>query len=239
MSSSGGLAGRRVLVTGGSRGIGLATARVLAEAGAELLLVARDGERLRNSAQLCGGRYFAADVSSEREVEKLAAAVRTDWGGAPDVIVNSAGAFALAALSETTLESFDQHIAVNLRAVFLLIRSWLPEMLQRGSGHIVTIGSIAGRKAFPANGAYSASKFGVRGLHEVLDVELRGTGVRATLIEPAATATELWAPIDRAIHTDLPPAEAMLEPGAVAQAVLYAVTQPWEVAVPVVGVERS
>jgi NADP-dependent 3-hydroxy acid dehydrogenase YdfG len=203
------------------------------------MIVAREKARLLAAAGLAGTRCYAADVSSVADVEKLAAEVRAVWGGAPDVIVNSAGAFELAPLRETTLESFDRHIAGNLRAVFLQIRSWLAEMLQRGSGHFVTIGSIAGRKAFPANGAYAASKFGVRGLHEVLNVELRGTGVRATLIEAAATDTALWEPIDRNKHPDLPPAAALLDPQAVAQAVLYAVTQPPDVAVPVVGVERS
>ena len=211
----------------------------MSAAGAELMLVARDERRLRAAAESCGARYHAADVSDPIAVTDLVAMVRTTWRGAPDIVVNSAGAFALAPLAQMQLEDFDRQVAVNLRAVFLQVRAWLGEMLERGSGHIVTIGSVAGRKAFPANGAYSASKFGVRGLHEVLDLELRGTGVRATLIEPAATDTELWAGIDRSQHPDLPPASAMLSAEAVAQAVLYAVTQPPEVAVPVVGVERS
>ena len=86
-------------------------------------------------------------------------------------------------------------------------------MLARGSGHVVTLGSIAGRHAFPHNGAYSALKFGVRGLHEVLDVELRGTGVRSTLVEPAATDTPIWDTIDFTLHPGLPPREAMLAAG--------------------------
>jgi NADP-dependent 3-hydroxy acid dehydrogenase YdfG len=232
------LADRRVLVTGGSSGIGLATARLLGSAGADVMIVARKKARLAASG-FASARCLAADVSSETDVERLVEAVRGVWSGAPDVVVNSAGTFELAPLRETTLESFDHHLAVNLRGVFLQIRSWLAEMLERRSGHFVTIGSVAGRTAFPANGAYAASKFGVRGLHEVLDVELRGTGVRATLIEAAATDTALWSPIDRNKDPDLPGVAAMLQPQAVAQAVLYAVTQPPEVAVPVVGVERS
>jgi NADP-dependent 3-hydroxy acid dehydrogenase YdfG len=211
----------------------------MAAHGAELMLVARAEQRLRAAAESCGARYHAADASDPAEMTALESMVRTTWQGAPDIVVNSAGAFALAPLAELRLEDFDRQIAVNLRAVFLQVRAWLAGMLERGSGHIVTIGSVAGRKAFPANGAYSASKFGVRGLHEVLDLELRGTGVRATLIEPAATDTELWSAIDRTQHQDLPPASAMLSAEAVAQAVLYAVTQPPEVAVPRVGVERS
>jgi NADP-dependent 3-hydroxy acid dehydrogenase YdfG len=120
-----------------------------------------------------------------------------------------------------------------------LIRAVLPGMLERGDGHIVTLGSVAGRVAFPENGAYSAGKFGARGLHAVLAAELRGTGVRATFVEPAATDTPLWDAIDRARHGGLPPREAMLAPSAVADAVLYAVTRPKEVAVPNILVERS
>ncbi|HEY8470408.1 MAG TPA: SDR family NAD(P)-dependent oxidoreductase, partial [Longimicrobiales bacterium] len=107
------------------------------------------------------------------------------------------------------------------------------------SGHVVTVGSIAGRHAFPHNGAYAASKFGVRGLHAVLDAELRGTGVRATLIEPAATDTGIWDAVDRERHPDLPPREKMLSPRAVADAIVYAVTRPPEVAVRTLALERT
>ena len=127
-------------------------------------------------------------------------------------MVNSAGAFELAPIAETSVESFDRQMAVNLRAVFLLAHTFLPGMLERRSGDIVTIGSIAGRQAFAANGAYAASKFGVRGLHGVLQAELKGTGVRATLIEPAATDTGLWQAIDRREHTQLPEPGDMLSP---------------------------
>ncbi|MBX6366304.1 MAG: SDR family oxidoreductase, partial [Gemmatimonadetes bacterium] len=157
----------------------------------------------------------------------------------PDVLVNAAGAFELAPLEATSPESFDRQIAVNLRGPFLLIRAFLPGMLRRRRGHIVTIGSVAGRQAFPHNGAYSASKFGVRGLHAVLDAELRGRGVRATLIEPAATDTPLWDAVDVERHPSLPPREAMLPAGAVADAVIYAITRPAEVDVRNVLLERA
>jgi NADP-dependent 3-hydroxy acid dehydrogenase YdfG len=130
-------------------------------------------------------------------------------------------------------------LATNLRGPFLLIRAFLPPMLARGAGHIVSIGSIAGRRAFPSNGAYSASKFGLRGLHGVLDAELQGTGVRATLIEPAATDTALWAEVDRDAHPELPERSAMLSPEAVADAVLYVLTRPAQTHINYLGVERS
>ncbi|MGH7463940.1 MAG: SDR family oxidoreductase, partial [Longimicrobiales bacterium] len=145
----------------------------------------------------------------------------------------------LAPLAETSVEAFDHIIAVNLRAAFLLIRAFAPGMLTRGAGHIVTIGSVAGRQAFPSNGAYSASKFGVRGMHAVLAGELRGTGVRATFVEPSATDTALWDDVDRDRNPGLPAREQMMNAAAVADAVLYAVTRPQDVAVPNILVERA
>ena len=229
------LTGLAALITGGSRGIGLATARVLRDAGARVLIVGRDEARLRES----GLDFVTADVTLEAEVERMVGMARQKFGAVPNIAVHSAGAFHLSPIAETTVASFDRQIAVNLRAAFLLTRAVLPAMLERGSGQIVHIGSIAGRRAFPANGAYSASKYGLRGLVEVLDAELRGTGVRTTLVEPSATDTELWDTIDRAAFPDLPARTAMLSAEAVAQAVLYAVSQPNDVAVPNLSVERS
>jgi NADP-dependent 3-hydroxy acid dehydrogenase YdfG len=103
----------------------------------------------------------------------------------------------------------------------------------------VSIGSVAGRNAFAGNGAYAASKFAVRGLHAVLDAELRGTGVRATLIEPAATDTGLWDQIDFEANPGLPERSAMLRPEAVAEAVIFALTRAPDVAIRNIIMERS
>jgi NAD(P)-dependent dehydrogenase (short-subunit alcohol dehydrogenase family) len=176
---------------------------------------------------------MACDVTAQADVDRLAAACE------PDILVNAAGAFGLAPVSETSVASFDRMLATNLRGPFLLIRALLPRMLARGSGHIVSIGSVAGRQAWPGNGAYSASKFGLRGLHAVLDTELKGTGVRATLVEPAATDTPLWDAVDRQQNPGLPAPGAMLQPQAVADAVLYVLTRPVETHINYLGLERS
>jgi NADP-dependent 3-hydroxy acid dehydrogenase YdfG len=180
---------------------------------------------------------IAADVTDEHAVAALADRLAADGG--VDVVVNAAGAFALARVAETTPESFDDMVAANLRAPFLVIRAFLPPMLDARTGHVVTIGSVAGRHAFPQNGAYSASKFGIRGLHAVLELELRGTGVRCTLVEPAATDTGLWDEVDPDGRADLPSRTAMLSPDAVADAVLYAITRPPDVALPAIALQRS
>src|SRR5208283_432105 len=95
-------------------------------------------------------------------------------------------------IETTTPEIFARMLALNLAAPFQLVRAFLPGMRLRGRGHVVTVGSVADHVAFPGNSAYSASKFGVRGLHEVLRTELRGTGVRATLVSPGGVDTPLW-----------------------------------------------
>lgn len=233
------LAGRTAVVTGASSGIGLEIAKRLVGAGARVVLVARREAALRAAAESVGGLAVPADVSDAGAVERLTEVVRGVAAAGPDVVVSAAGAFELAPLDETSPEAFDRLVAVNLRGPFLLIRAFLPGMLRRRSGHVVTIGSVAGRVAFPHNGAYSASKFGVRGLHAVLDAELRGTGVRATLVEPAATDTPLWDAVDAERHPSLPPRAAMLSAGAVADAVVYAVTRPPEVDVRNVLLDRA
>jgi len=220
------LEGRAAVVTGGSRGIGAAVALALARHGARVLAVSRRGTAPMQHAQAGAIEAIAADVSTEDGVKQL-----TDRAGVPDIVVHGAGAFALASLPDTPVAAFDRMLAVNLRAAFLLARAWLPGMTARGSGDFVSIGSVAGRVALAGNAAYAASKFGLRGLHAVLELELRGSGVRATLVEPSATATELWDEVDGAGY-GLPPREAMLDSAAVADAVLYAVTRPAGVAIP-------
>jgi short-subunit dehydrogenase len=227
------------LVTGASQGIGLAIASGLRARGVRVIMVARSQDKLDRAAEQTGGIPYAADLASALHVGRLQEFVGSEFGGAPDILVNAAGAFALAPVAETPMETFDQLLAANLRAPFELIRLFLPEMLKRRSGHIISIGSVAGRQAFPGNGAYSASKYGLRGLHEVLDTELKGTGVHATLIEPAATDTPLWDAVDRVRNPGLPERANMLTPAAVADAVLFALEQQDGAAIKYMGIERS
>lgn len=237
MASSVELTGRRVLVTGASGGIGAAIVRSLARAGARVTAVARRPEPLDALARETGATAIPTDVADPAAVTRLREAVIGE--GPPWAVVHAVGTFDLAPVAETAPEMFDRMIDGNLRAPFLVTRAFLPDMLDAGTGHVVTIGSVAGRTAFPGNGAYSASKFGVRGLHEVLQQELRGSGVRSTLVEPAATDTEIWDPLDPDHRDDLPSRSQMLSPDAVADAVLYALTRSPEMHVPVVAVQRS
>jgi len=215
-------------------------ARRLAEAGVRVAMIARTERTLALAAASTGAAPIAADVTDADAVRALPDRLETALGDrVPDILVNAAGAFTLAPIAETSPESFDAQLAANLRGPFLMIRAFLPGMLARGSGHIVTLGSVAGRQAFPMNGAYSASKYGVRGLHAVLDAELKGTGVRSTLVEPAATDTALWDAIDRSRFPGLPERDAMLAPEHVADAILFALTRPADLAVREIFLERT
>lgn len=234
-----GLNGKTALVTGASSGIGLAVARELAAAGAWVGLVARSPEPLARAAAEVGGHAMPADVGTHEGVHTLATYVAELLGDAPDLIVGAAGAFSLARLDRADPADFDRMLAANLRAPFLMIRAFLPAMLRRGTGHFIHLGSVAGRVAFPENGGYSASKFGLRGLHEVLLAELRGTGVRATLVEPAATDTPLWNTVNPDERADLPSRASMMRPEDVARAVMFAALQPPGVQIPSIAVEAA
>ncbi len=235
------LAGRTAVVTGASRGIGLATARALAAAGARVAMLARSADILAREAAAIGERAMPVpcDVTRRDQIADAAERVVMQHGGAPDILVNSAGAFQLARIEETSAATFTEILDVNLVAPFLFLRAFLGGMRERGSGHIVTIGSIADRATFPENGAYAASKFGARALHEVIRGELRGSGVRATLVSPGPVDTALWDSIGPDARAGFTPRAAMLGADAVADVVLFVVTRSREVNVDELRLSRS
>ena len=239
-AAAGALAGRTAVVTGASRGIGLATARRLHEAGARVVMLARGQEALSARARELGRRAVAVRCDlADRDATREAAGRILAEHGAPDVVVNNAGLFAIAPVEETSVGDFAATLETNLVAPFAVARTFLPAMRARGSGHLVTIGSIADRATFPGNGAYAASKYGARALHEVVRAELRGSGVRATLVSPGPTDTALWDPIDPDSREGFTPRAAMLDADAVADAVLWAVTREPRVNVDELRLSRS
>ncbi len=222
------LAGRTALVTGASRGIGRATAEALAAAGAQVLLVARGAVGLAEAAAACGPRGIAlpGDVASTEGAAALVEAARERLGGPPDLLVNNAGIFALAPVHETDVAAFAATVEVNLLAPFRLLRAFLPAWRARGTGHVVTIGSVADRHPFPDNGAYAASKYGARALHEVVRAETQGTGVRCALVSPGPVDTPLWDPVQPETREGFPSRAAMLRAADVADAVVWVATRP-------------
>lgn len=218
-------------MTGASRGIGAGIAAALASEGVRVVMLARNESRLKEAAAgLKGSIPIACDVSDPQSVEKAAKQIRSDLGGAPDILVNNAGIFGVSIVEETTTDFFTRTINTNLVGPFLLIRAFLADLKKRKSGHIVTIGSIADRSIFTGNAAYSAAKFGLRAVHEVLRAELRETGVRASLISPAATDTEIWDTVTITDPAGKPHSKRpMLDTDDVVAAVMFALTQPQRV----------
>jgi NADP-dependent 3-hydroxy acid dehydrogenase YdfG len=232
---------RTAVVTGASRGIGLAVARGLAAQGARVAMLARSADALNAAASEIGERAFpiVCDVTDAQAIDGAVQAARRALGGIPDLVVNNAGLFELAALHETTADDFARALEVNLVAPFRLIRAFLPAMRAARQGHIVSIGSVADRTAFADNGAYASSKFGLRGMHEVLRRELAGTGVRATLVSPGPVDTALWDQVDLDNRPGFLPRSSMLKPEAVAAAVLFAATLPGDVNVDELRLSRT
>ncbi len=214
------LDGQIVLVTGASRGIGAATARCFAALGATVVRIARSP-----MSPLDGAVDITADLADRASRQAALDQVTRAWG-APNIVVSNAGAFLMAPLSDTSDGLLAEQMGINLEAPFAIARHFIPLMSARGSGVHVIVGSVADWHAFPGNAAYAASKYAVRGLHEVLLEECRGTGVRCTLISPGPTDTSVWDPIDPDHRADLPNRSAMLCPDDVAEAIVFAATRP-------------
>ena len=239
---TGRLRGRVALVTGATRGIGLATARALAAEDASVAMLARSAETLRERASEIGGgaTAFPCDLTDVDAVERTLRAVRAAFGE-PNILVNNAGIFEPRPIEDITPDDFARTVTVNLVAAFALVHALLPAMRTARTGHLITIGSVADRTAFAGNGAYAASKFGLRALHEVLRSELRGSGVRTSLISPGPTDTPIWDAVERAPSAprSFPQRSEMIPPEAVASAVLYALVQPAAVNIDELRLSRS
>jgi len=192
-------------------------------------------DRLERLAGELGGVAVPFDVTNEGDVERARASME---GAGLDVLVNAAGVFDLASVVQTGGEVLRRNLDVNLVGAFNVTRAFLPGMVAAGSGLLINVGSVAGWRAFPENSAYSASKFGLRGFHEVLLEELRGTGVRACLLEPGAVDTPIWDPLDPDGAPHLPNRDRMLRPEHVARAAGFVAGLPDEVAVPLLRIER-
>lgn len=234
------LDGAVAVVTGGSRGIGLATARLLARAGARVAITGRKQATLDAAAREIGEGAVpvVCDLEEPRSVARAAGRIAHDIGW-PAVVVNNAGVFRIADVSSTTVDDFGAALAVNLVAPFAFIRAFVGDMKKAGRGHIVTVGSIADRHIFPGNAAYSASKFGGRAMHEVLRAELKGTGVRATLVSPGPVDTAIWDQIDPDNQPGFTPRREMLSADAVAEAIMFAIERPAAVNIDELRLSRS
>jgi NAD(P)-dependent dehydrogenase (short-subunit alcohol dehydrogenase family) len=187
------LAGKIALVTGGTRGIGRAIAKSLANAGATVVITARDEiaiRRMVDELKPAGGAAgYVCDVRDYEQVKSVFAKVAADLGGV-DILINNAGVGTFDTVESTSVEDFRAVLETNLFGVFYCCHEAIPLMKQRGGGYIINVSSLAGTNAHPRMAAYNASKFGLNGFSEALMQEVRHDGIKVSYIMPGSVNTE-------------------------------------------------
>lgn len=215
------LKGKLALITGGSRGIGLALAQALVANGCQVVIAGRDAKSLRSAAAALGAKAetVRCDVADPAQVESLFAAILKHHSTI-DILVNNAGvAHPLASVEKLSIEAWKRVIDTNLTGMFLCTRAALP--LMREGGTIVNNLSVAAIQPFAGMAAYNASKSGALGFTNVLREELRKRGIRVLALLPGATDTEIWNQF-----WPEAPRPKMVSPSTVAGVVLQALTLP-------------
>ena len=188
--------GKTAIVTGATAGIGESCARAFAGHGANLVLLARRGERLSDlRKELSAGGVNVVtrvhDVRDRSAAHDLVAEM-SERGIAPDILVNNAGcASGLSKIQEGAVDDWEVMIDTNVKGLLYVTRAILPLMVERNQGHIINIGSIAGRWVYPLNNVYHATKFAVYALNEAMSIDLVGTNIRVSSVDPGAVETEL------------------------------------------------
>jgi len=190
------LKGRWALVTGATSGFGLATARAIAAEGGNVAITGRREDRLRAVAEEIRARHGVEVVALRFDVRDLAE-VKAALTGAPgllaklDILVNNAGlALALDPLQSGDTRDWDQMIDTNVKGLLYVSRTVLPGMVERGSGHVVNVGSVAGHQTYAGGAVYSATKYAVRAITDALRYDVLGKGIRVSNVEPGLAETE-------------------------------------------------
>lgn len=183
---------KTVIITGGSEGVGVATARLFAEAGANLMLVARNKKNLEAVAEELRDKtkveIFAMDVSDADACVDVFKKAKFEFGTV-DILVNNAGVHARSNVEDVEPAELARMVDVNLRAPILLSRLALPYLRESGQGAIINVGSLAGRVVYPGAATYAATKAGLRLFSLALADELRGTGIKIGLVSPGPIST--------------------------------------------------
>ncbi len=220
------LTGKRVIVTGASKGIGRAIVERLAAEKCALALFARSGDLLEervaaSEKQGAKARAFVCDVGDQGQVEsQFKAAI--DWLGSVDCLVNNAGLGYFARFDELAVSHFDEMMATNLRGPFLCAQAVVPKMKEAGDGLIINIASIAGKYGSERGAGYCASKFGLMGMNECMGMDLRPLGIRVSAICPGSVN----APDFRQGRTTKIRPDDMIQAADIAEAVIYLLRQP-------------
>ena len=232
------LDGKVAVITGASSGIGEATAEALAAEGASVVVAARREERLSDLVERINGNGGKAlsvecDVTDEEQAHELIQKVKDELGQV-DIIVNNAGVMQLSKIEKGLSDEWRTMFEVNVLGLLYVTDATVQVMKEQGSGHLINISSVAGRKSGPFRGAYSGTKFAVNAISEALRVELLEDNIRVTMVEPGAVETELGGHI-----TDEEAREGMqsvlsgdiLQPEDIAGAIAYCAVQPERVSV--------
>jgi NADP-dependent 3-hydroxy acid dehydrogenase YdfG len=225
------------LVTGASSGIGEATARALAQAGATVAVAARRKDRLDALAGEIGGLAIEVDVT-DRDRAVAAVGRAASELGRLDVVINNAGVMLLGPIVDAPVEEWDRMVALNLQGLLYVAHAALPHLLAaaerepRRVADLVNVSSVAGRRVGAGGGIYQMTKHGVGVFSEALRQEITSRFVRSSLVEPGATATELATHVREEVRNELPPlAGDILRAEDIADAILYIVTRPRHVAI--------
>ena len=231
------LEGKVAVVTGASRGIGEATAVILAQAGATVVATARTGDELDKVVariNRSGGEALAvrADLTREEDVAQLKQAVSERFGRV-DILVNNAGVGKYGPLGSLTAADYDWMMNTNMRSTFLCTAAFLPDMLARRQGWVIFVASVAGLKGLPHESVYCASKFAQVGFAQALDYETREHGVKVSVVAPGGVHTTFAFGTGRTEED--PRLRGMMDAQDVAEAVLFAITQPEKVRVFLIG----
>ncbi|HDC5826584.1 TPA: SDR family oxidoreductase [Staphylococcus aureus] len=209
------------VVTGAGSGIGEAIATLLHEEGAKVVLAGRNKDKLQNVAnQLAQDsvKVVSTDVTKKEEVDELIKMAQQTFGGL-DIVINSAGQMLSSKITDYQVDEWDSMIDVNIKGTLYTAKAALPTMLEQSSGHLINIASISGFEVTKSSTIYSATKAAVHTITQGLEKELAKTGVKVTSISPGMVDTAITA-------TYNPTDRKKLEPQDIAEAVLYALTQP-------------
>ena len=232
------LDGKVAIITGASSGIGEATAEALAAEGASVVVAARREERLSELVERIngnGGKALAvsADVTDEGQAHEMIRKAKSEFGRV-DILVNNAGVMQLSAVEKGLSDEWRRMFDVNVLGLLYATDAAVAVMKEQGSGHLVNVSSVAGRRSRATTGVYSGTKFAVNAISEALRQELLEDSIRVTIVEPGAVATELATHI-----TDEDAKEGLsgllsldiLQAEDIANAIAYCVTQPERVSV--------
>jgi len=234
------LTGKNVLITGASAGIGAACAALFAESGANVVLLARRSDKALKIAEEIHQKFAVKTVVFQCDVRNYESLKHTyenlpDEFKPVDILINNAGkALGMDKIQDGLLSDWDEMIDTNVKGLLYISRIILPDMVSRGSGHVINIGSVAGREVYPMGNVYCASKSAVRAISKGMAIDLNGTGVKLTNIDPGLVETEFS---EVRFHGDSERAKTVykgfspLTGQDIAESALFAATRPAHVCI--------